>query len=111
MKTSLRHAATPQRASQPRVNDRPKRPSSGQHPRRRFLTLAAGAAALPAVSRIAKGQTYPSRPITMIVPIAAGSGNDVVARVVAERMRAALRQPIVIENVSGADRFLWQGHS
>jgi hypothetical protein len=67
MKTSLRHAATPQRRLRPCINDRPKRPSSGEHPRRRFLTLAAGAAALPAVSRIARAQTYPTRPITMIV--------------------------------------------
>ena len=72
-------------------------------PRRRFLRLAAGAATLPVVSRDASAQTYPSRPITMIVPFAAGGGVDVVARVVAERMRASLRQPIIIENVSGAD--------
>jgi hypothetical protein len=45
MKTSIRHAATPQRRLRPRTNDRPKRPSSGQHPRRRFLGLAARAAA------------------------------------------------------------------
>jgi hypothetical protein len=83
MKTSLRHAATPQRQLRPRVTDRPKRPSSHQHPRRRFLTLAAGAAALPAVSQIARAQAYPTRPITMIVPIAAGSFSDVAARVVA----------------------------
>jgi hypothetical protein len=49
MKTSLRHAAAPQWRSRPRVNDWPKRPPSGQHPRRRFLGLAAGAAALPIV--------------------------------------------------------------
>ena len=46
-------------------------------PRRNFLHLAGGAAALPAVSRIARAQAYPSRPITMIVPIAAGSSSDV----------------------------------
>jgi hypothetical protein len=72
MKTSLRQAATQQRQSRSRVNDRPKRLSSGQHPRRRFLTLAAGVAALPAVSRISSAQTYPTRPITMIVPFPAG---------------------------------------
>jgi tripartite-type tricarboxylate transporter receptor subunit TctC len=71
--------------------------------RRQFLHLAAGAAALPAVSRIARAQTYPSRPITMIVPLAAGSSLDVVARLVAERMGTALGQPIIIENVPGAD--------
>ena len=76
MKTSLRPAAapSPHHRSRPRVNDRPypKTRPSGQHPRRRFLTLAAGAAALPAVSRIASAQTYPTRPITMIVPFPAG---------------------------------------
>jgi hypothetical protein len=72
MKTSLRQAPTPspQHRLRPRVNDRPypKTRPSGHHPRRRFLTLAAGAAALPAISRIASAQTYPTRPITMIVP-------------------------------------------
>jgi tripartite-type tricarboxylate transporter receptor subunit TctC len=71
--------------------------------RRQFLHLAAGAAALPAVSRIARAQGYPTRPITMIVPIAAGGGLDAIGRVIAERMTRLLGQPIVIENVSGAD--------
>ena len=56
-------------------------------PRRNFLRLAAGAAALPALSRIARAQTYPVRPITMIVPFAAGGPNDGIARIMAERMR------------------------
>jgi hypothetical protein len=70
MKTSLRQVAKPEHPSQPRRNNRPRPriPPAGQHPRRRFLGLAAGAVALPAVSRIAMGQTYPGRPITMIVP-------------------------------------------
>jgi tripartite-type tricarboxylate transporter receptor subunit TctC len=72
-------------------------------PRRRFLHLAASAAALPAASRVAKAQTYPSRPITLIVPFAAGGSNDTIARVMAERMRASLGQPIIIENVGGAN--------
>jgi len=71
-------------------------------PRRQFLHLAAGAVALPAVSRIACAQSYPSRPITMVVPYPAGGGADAVARVAAERMRAFLGQPIIIENVGGA---------
>jgi tripartite-type tricarboxylate transporter receptor subunit TctC len=70
--------------------------------RRHFLHLAAGAAALPAVSRIGRAQTYPSRPITMIVGFAAGGPTDVTARIVAERMRASLGEPIIIENVAGA---------
>ena len=72
-------------------------------PRRRFLQLAAGAAVLPAVSRTARAQTYPTRPITMVVPFAAGGPTDTIARIVTERMRASLGQPIVIENVTGAD--------
>src|SRR6516164_6551731 len=71
--------------------------------RRTFLHLAAGATALPAVSRIATAQSYPTRPITMIVPAAAGGSADVVARILAERMRQSLGQSIIIENVSGAD--------
>jgi tripartite-type tricarboxylate transporter receptor subunit TctC len=71
-------------------------------PRRRFLHLAAGAAALPAASRVAWAQSYPSRQITMIVPFAAGGPADTVARVMAERMRASLGQMVIIENVAGA---------
>ncbi len=70
--------------------------------RRRFLHLAAGAAALPAASRLAWAQNYPARQITMIVPFAAGGPADTVARVMAERMRASLGQMVVIENVAGA---------
>jgi tripartite-type tricarboxylate transporter receptor subunit TctC len=70
-------------------------------PRRRFLELAAGVAALPAASRIARAQTYPSRPVTLIVPYAAGGPTDTPARIIAERMRAALGQSVIIENVSG----------
>ena len=71
-------------------------------PRRRFLRLMAGAAALPAVSRFASAQTYPSRPITMIVPFPAGGPSDVIGRLLAERMRASLGQPVITENVPGA---------
>jgi tripartite-type tricarboxylate transporter receptor subunit TctC len=71
-------------------------------PRRRFLHLAAGAAALPALSRIAGAQAYPARPITMIVPAAAGGPTDTVARITAQVMSTALGQQIIIENVGGA---------
>lgn len=71
-------------------------------PRRRFLYLAAGAAALPAFSRTARAQIYPARPITVIVPFAAGGPVDVIARILAERMRESLGQPVIIENVTGA---------
>jgi tripartite-type tricarboxylate transporter receptor subunit TctC len=72
-------------------------------PRRRFLHLVSGAAVLPAVSRIATAQTYPSRPITIVVPFPAGGTTDVVGRVVAERMSKYLARPIIVENVGGAE--------
>src|SRR5258708_18290183 len=71
--------------------------------RRQILHLAAGAAALPVVSPIARAQTYPTRLITMIVPLADGGPTDVVARLLAERMRGMLGQPVIIENVTGAE--------
>jgi tripartite-type tricarboxylate transporter receptor subunit TctC len=77
--------------------------------RREFLHLASGAAALPALSRIASAQTYPTRPITMIVPFPAGGGADVNGRVMAERMSGLLGRPIIIENISGADGSIGTG--
>jgi tripartite-type tricarboxylate transporter receptor subunit TctC len=71
--------------------------------RRRFLHLAAGAVAFPAAPRIARAQAYPARPITMIVSNAAGGPTDVIGRLLAEPMRASLGQPVIIENVSGAN--------
>jgi tripartite-type tricarboxylate transporter receptor subunit TctC len=70
--------------------------------RRQFLHLAAGAAALPAVPHIARAQAYPSRPVTIVVPFAAGGPTDTLARILAERMRVSLGQTIVIENAVGA---------
>ena len=78
-------------------------------PRRQFLQLAAGTAALPAVARIASAQAYPSRPITIIVPTGAGGPPDVVARIVVERMRRSLGQAVIIENVPGANGTLGIG--
>ena len=77
--------------------------------RRKVLRLAAAAVALPAVSRVATAQTYPSRPITMVVTLPAGSAMDAAARLVAERMRQSLGQPIIIENVSGANGSIGTG--
>jgi tripartite-type tricarboxylate transporter receptor subunit TctC len=71
-------------------------------PRRRFLHLAAGAAALPAISRMAWAQTYPSRPITIVAGVAAGGATDTIGRLIAERMKSSLGQPVIIENMTGA---------
>jgi tripartite-type tricarboxylate transporter receptor subunit TctC len=69
-------------------------------PRRGFLHVAAGAAALPVVSSIASAQPYPTRPITIVVGAAAGGPTDTIGRVISERMRAFLGQTIVIEGSS-----------
>ena len=71
-------------------------------PRRKFLHLAAGAAALPAVSSIARAQAYPSRPITMVVAFPAGGPLDTLGRILGERMRVTLGQAVIVENVAGA---------
>lgn len=70
--------------------------------RRKFIHLATGAATLPIVSRIAKAQAYPSRPITIVVGAAAGGPTDTIGRIVTERMRNVLGQTIVIENNGAA---------
>jgi tripartite-type tricarboxylate transporter receptor subunit TctC len=80
-------------------------------PRRNFLRFAAGAAALPALSRVAMAQSYPSRPVTMIVPFPAGGATDVIARIMAERMREPLGQPVIIENIGGADGSIGVGRT
>src|SRR6476646_4096072 len=72
------------------------------HHRRQFLHLAAGAAALPAVSRIAMAQAYPSRPVRWIVGFPAGGGADIVARLIGQWLSERLGQPFVIENRPGA---------
>jgi tripartite-type tricarboxylate transporter receptor subunit TctC len=70
-------------------------------PRRRFLHLAAGAAALPAVSRMGWAQTYPARPVRMIVAYPPGSGADILARLMGQWLQDRLGQPFVIENRPG----------
>ena len=72
-------------------------------PRRQFLHLAAGAAALPAVSRMASAQTYPSRPISIVVPFPAGGATDVVTRVLAKGLSDRLGQSVVVDNRPGAN--------
>jgi tripartite-type tricarboxylate transporter receptor subunit TctC len=71
-------------------------------PRRRFLHFAAGAAALPVVSRIAQAQAYPSRPVRIIVGFAPGGGTDVLARIIGQWLSERLGQPFLIENRTGA---------
>jgi tripartite-type tricarboxylate transporter receptor subunit TctC len=70
--------------------------------RRQFLHLAAGAAALPVVSRIAFAQAYPSRPVRIVVGFAPAGGNDIVARLLGQWLSERLGQPFVIENRPGA---------
>jgi tripartite-type tricarboxylate transporter receptor subunit TctC len=71
-------------------------------PRRNFLHLAVGAAALPAVSQIARAETYPSRPVRFIAGFAAGGAVDIVARLMGQWLSDRLGQPVVIENRPGA---------
>ena len=71
-------------------------------PRRNFLHLAAGAAALPAVSRFAWAQTYPSRPVRIIVGFAPAGGTDTIARLMGQWLSERLGQQFVIENRPGA---------
>jgi tripartite-type tricarboxylate transporter receptor subunit TctC len=68
-------------------------------PRRRLLRLVAGAAALPAVSRVAWAQSYPTRPVRIVVPYAPGSAADSVARIIAQKLSASIGRQFFIENI------------
>jgi tripartite-type tricarboxylate transporter receptor subunit TctC len=71
-------------------------------PRRKLLHLAAGTAAAQALPRIASALDYPTRPLTLIIPFAAGGPSDVTGRVIAQRMSEVLGKSVVVENLSGA---------
>jgi tripartite-type tricarboxylate transporter receptor subunit TctC len=71
-------------------------------PRRQFLHLAAGAAALPAISRVAMAQAYPTRPVRLIVPAPAGGGYDLTARLISQVLSERLGAPFIVDNRPGA---------
>src|SRR5262245_35335846 len=71
-------------------------------PRRNFLHLVAGAAALPAVSRIAWAQAYPSRPVHLLEGFGAGAAPDIIARLIGQALSERLGQSFVVENRAGA---------
>jgi tripartite-type tricarboxylate transporter receptor subunit TctC len=73
-----------------------------QLPRRAFLSLAMGAAVLPAVSHVAMAQAYPTRPVRIIVGFAPGGGTDIMARLIGQWLAERLGQPFVVENRPGA---------
>jgi tripartite-type tricarboxylate transporter receptor subunit TctC len=85
------------------LHGHPFRVKATKLPRRRFLHLAASAAAIPAVSRIASAQTYPARPVRITVGYAAGGFTDIAARLMGQWLSERLGQQFVIENRSGAN--------
>jgi len=98
MRTAVK-SETPRRRSAPRGNERRL---VTQHPRRRILRLAAGAAAMPAVSRMAWAQAYPTRLVRIVVPTTPGGSNDTIARIMGQWLSERLGRPFVIENRPGA---------
>jgi tripartite-type tricarboxylate transporter receptor subunit TctC len=105
MKTSLRQVAKPQHPPQPRRSNgrpRPNIPPSDQHPRRQFLRLAVGAAAQPTVSRIARAQSYPARPVRIIVGFPPGGSVDIASRLIGQWLSERLHQQFYVENRTGA---------
>ena len=99
MKAVVRNTARVQHRPAPRSNERR---SVTQHPRRRILSLAAGAAAVPAVSRIAWAQAYPTRPVRLVLGFPAGGSNDIYARLIAEWLSKQFGRSFIVENRPGA---------
>jgi tripartite-type tricarboxylate transporter receptor subunit TctC len=97
MKASVRKAATPRHRAAPRPNER----LVTQHARRRILSLAAGAAVLPAMSRMAWGQAYPTRSVRIIVGAAPGGSQDIVARIIGQWLSERFGRQFIIENRTG----------
>jgi tripartite-type tricarboxylate transporter receptor subunit TctC len=79
-------------------------------PRRQFLRVAASAVAVPVLSRIARAQTYPARPVRLIVAFVPGGATDTLARQISNDLKEALGQPIIVENRPGANGYLAWNH-
>jgi tripartite-type tricarboxylate transporter receptor subunit TctC len=94
----FRQTARVQHRPAPRGNERRL---VTQHPRRRILSLAAGAAALPVLSRIARAQAYPARPVRIVVGFTAGGANDLFARLIGQWLSNRFAQSFIIENRPG----------
>src|SRR6266446_6044650 len=99
MQTSVRKTLAPRRWNAPRSSERRL---VTQHPRRRILSLAAGAAVMPAVSRIAWAQAYPTRPVRIVVGYPAGGALDIVARIMGQWLSERLGRQFIVENRPGA---------
>src|SRR5262249_36672115 len=80
-------------------------------PRRGFLHLAAGAAVLPALSRTAWAQAYPTRPVRVIVPYAPGGPTDVLGRLIAQKLSEQLGRQFFVENIGGAGGNIGMGRA
>jgi tripartite-type tricarboxylate transporter receptor subunit TctC len=93
---------TQRRLIEARLRGHPPGVKASELPRRQFLHLAAGAAALPSISRIARAQTYPTKPVSVIVPWAPGGVADLFARLLGQWLSERLRRPFIIDNRSGA---------
>src|SRR5262249_53393520 len=99
MKAVVRKCGRVQHRPTPRTNERRL---VTQHPRRRVLSLAAGAAWLPGVSRISWAQAYPSRPVRLIVGYPAAGANDIFARLIADWLSKQFGRSFIVENRPGA---------